>query len=573
MSRIVSIILIMIVLTTGIGLGAHLFQPPKPPSKFDTNYPAYEQMMANLKATTVAAHPSGSKELESVRAYLLEQIRTMGLKAIVEKATYTVEDVGADLIERKGAPDFKNIPTINGISPEEGFKQTIRSKAHFDKNDKVVLQNILVKLDAPGTDHGILMSAHYDTEPTTPGAADDMISVVAMLEAMRKQARNPNLQTDLYFLFTDGEELGTLGAKSFVQSHPELQDKIDLVVNFEARGNRGALLMFETSDENLDAVRYLQSASSRPLAFSFTTALYRQMPNGTDLTRFLKAGYSGLNFAATEGVENYHQKTDSFENLDRSTAYHFLLTVLEVADHAAQVPFKDGREQDSLYFSLSPGYLMIMSKVTSYILSTVATVFAIWWMILQVRTGSFRLRTIITGTGWLLGKMTVATLLSWGIVFGVTQVMHLGETTNNDTVFLSVILAVGACTLIAGITRVRKLSLHEALAGLLPLLLLLIVGSTFLFQDISYLFSLSTLGILVVALLDRYRIGRWVTSAMVGAGIVFLYTPVCWLIYVLFMLPFTPVAVAISVIPISMVSALLATGLKDTSGRNLSKAQ
>jgi hypothetical protein len=562
-----------IVLVIGIGLGAQLFLPPTPPDKSDVHYPSYKQMMSNLKAMTVTAHPSGSKELESVRAHLLEQIRTMGLKATIDKVTYTVDDVKADLIERKGAPDFKNMPPINGVSAEEGFMNTIREKAHFDKNDKLVLQNILVKLDAPKTDRGILLMAHYDSEPETPGAADDMLSVVAMLEAMRKHAGNSNLKSDIYFLFTDGEEIGTLGAKSFVQSHPELLNKIDLVFNFEARGSRGPLLMFETSDRNLDAVHYLQSASSRPLSSSFLTALYHRMPNDTDLTRFLKAGYSGLNFAAAQGAENYGRETDTIENLDRGTAYHYLLTALEVVDHASQVPFKEGRKQDSLFFSLSPSYLMIMSSSTSYILSLVAVVLAIWWMILQIRKGSFRLRTMMTGTGWVLGVMVGTALLSWGIVAGVTQVMQLGESTNNDNVFFSIFFLMSICTLIAGIIRARKLSLREALAGFLPLHLLLIVGCLVLFQEISYLFSLSTLGILAVALLDRYKIGRWIASVVVGTTIVFLYMPVCWLIYVLLMLPFTPVSVAISVIPISIVSALFITIWEDTTEENLSDEQ
>lgn len=564
MQKIISIVLMMIVLATGIGMGVQLLRPSMPPSESDADYPAYERMMANLKAMTVAAHPPGSKELESVRAYLLEQIRAMGLEPKVEKVTYTVTDVMADMFERNGMPNFENLPPLaNGLSHEEAFKNGIRTRAHFDENDKLILQNILVKLDAPATDRGILFSAHYDTKPTTPGAADDMVSVTALLEAMREQAMNPNLQSDLYFLFTDGEELGTLGAKEFVRSNTEILGNIDLVVNFEARGNRGGLLMFETSDDNLDAVRYFQSASSRPLAFSFTTALYHRMPNGTDLTRFLKLGHSGLNFAAAEGVESYHSNLDSFENLDRGTAYHFLMTVLELADHAARVPFKDGRKQDSLFFSVLPGYLMIMSKAESYVLSAAAAGFALWYMIFQIRTGSLRLRTMIAELGRLLGWMAGAAVLSWGIVSGVTRLLHLSESTNNDTVFLSIFFAVGACALAMAIIRDSKLSLHEALAGLLPFLLLLIVGSAVLFQDISYLFSVSTLGILVVALLDRYRIGRWIASVVVGTGIVFLYAPVCWLIYVLFMLPFTPVAVAISVIPISMASALLATVSKE----------
>jgi hypothetical protein len=320
--------------------------------------------------------------------------------------------------------------------------------------------------------------------------------------------------------------------------------------------------MFEISDDNLDAVNYLRAASSRPLSFSFLTALFHHMPNDTDLTRFLKAGYSGLNFAAAEGTENYGRETDTFVNLDRGTAYHFLLTALEVADHAAQVPFEEGGKQDSLFFPLSPSNLLIMSSFTSYILSLVVVVLTIWWMISQIRKGTFRLRTLLTETGWLLGAMIGAALLSWGIVAGVTQVMHLGESTNNDKVFFSMFFLMSICTLIAGIIRARKLSLREALAVFLPLFLLLIVGSAVLFQEISYLFFLSTLGILVVALLGRYQIGRWIASVVVDTTIVFLYTPVCWLIYVLFMFEFTPVAVAISVIPISMVSVLFVT--KDT---------
>lgn len=572
MPKIISVILVFIVLVTGIGLGSQLFLPPTPPDKSDAYYPPYKQMMSNLKEMTVTAHPSGSKELESVRSYLLEQIRMMGLKATIDKVTYTVDDVKADLIERKGAPDFKNMPAINGISPEEGFTNTIREKAHFDKNDKLVLQNILVKLDAPKTDRGILLMAHYDSEPETPGTADDMLSVVAMLEAMRQQAGNSNLKSDIYFLFTDGEELGTLGAKSFIQSHPELQNKIDLVFNFEARGSRGPLLMFETSDRNLDEVNYLQPASSRPLSFSFLTALFHQMPNDTDLTRFLKAGYSGLNFAATQGAENYGREMDTIANLDRGTAYHYLLTALEVADHAAQVPFEEAKKQDSLFLPLSPSYLLIMSSSTSYILSLVAVVLAIWWMILQVRKGNFRFRTMMTGTGWLIGMMIGAALLSWGIVAGVTQMMNLGETTNNDKAFFSIFFFVSICALIAGLIRVRKFSLQEAIAGLLPLHLLLIVGSAVLFQEVSYLFSFSTLGLLIVALLNKYRIGRWIASAVAGSAIVFLYTPVCWLIYVLFMLPYTPMAVAISVIPILIVSALFVPAWKDTTEKNLSDA-
>jgi hypothetical protein len=113
--RTVSIILLIIVFATGIGLGWNSLQPPTPPSESDIDYPAYERMMTNLRAMTGAPHPPGSKELESVRAYLLEQIRAMGLEPMVEKATYTVTDVMDDMFERNGVPDLRMYRLFMGV--------------------------------------------------------------------------------------------------------------------------------------------------------------------------------------------------------------------------------------------------------------------------------------------------------------------------------------------------------------------------------------------------------------------------------------------------------------------------
>ena len=56
-----------------------------------------------------------------------------------------------------------------------------------------------------------------------------IVAVCAMLEAMRAHAQNDALKNDIYFLLTNGEELGLLGAQAFVGAHPELRDKIDAI--------------------------------------------------------------------------------------------------------------------------------------------------------------------------------------------------------------------------------------------------------------------------------------------------------------------------------------------------------
>jgi hypothetical protein len=544
--KLISISLMLIVIAIGTSVGFLQMRPPSPPSESDTDYPAYGRMLANVKAISVAPHPSGSEELEAVRSYLLAQIRDMGLEATVESEKY-VEDHNADVIRPKGSKNAELHPQI----------QTTPSS---NENEEVILKNIVVKLDAPGTERGVLMLAHYDSEDNTPGAADDTIAVSALLDAMREQASNASLQNDLYFLFTDGEEFSGDGAKAFVESHPDLQNSIDLVINMDARGNRGGLFMFETSANNDKLVRSFGSASSRPIAFSFLTEIYHRMPNGTDLTRFLDAGYSGLNFAVAEGVENYHEPSDTFENLDRGTAYHFLQNALEMAAYGAEGKFQDNHaKQDSVFFPLLPGHLIIMNNITEYFLSGIVVLSALLWLGIQIQLGRIRFRQIIVGTGWLLGTMIVMILLCWGLVSLATQTMQLNESTNNNPVFwcISLVLSVGALAIF--IFRMRKQSLTEALAGLLPLQLLLMIGTTVFFHAISYLFTLPSLAVLIVAILERNRMGRLIASTVFGLGILLLYVPVCWLIYVLLMLPVTPVAIALSVIPISMITAFFAT--------------
>ncbi|HAG44175.1 MAG TPA: hypothetical protein DCL31_13690 [Clostridium sp.] len=546
LSKKIPIFLMIIVFVVGTSVGLLQMKPPAVPSESDTDYPAYKRMLDNLKDMTVVPHPSGSKELESVRAHILAQIREMGLEPIVETEVYTIEDIKSGLGAEPGE--------------ENEIEDHIRNEAHFNKNDELILKNILVKLDAPNADRGVLMMAHYDTEKGTPGAGDDMISVCALLEAMREQSKNTNLKNDIYFLFCDGEELGAFGSKAFVKSHPELKESIDLVINVEGRGNRGGVIMFESSAYNYDLIRYFKSASSRPLAFSFTSSLYRKMPNTTDMTSFLDARYSGLNFTVAEGVENYGAMSDNYENFNLRTAYNYLRTVREIADYSAKEQFQgNSSKQDGVYFPFLPGNLVLMSNTVAYILSGFVVLAALLWLILQIRHGRVRISGIAISTGRLIETMAVMTLLSWCIVTLTTQIMHFSESSNTETLFLCQTLVLTVGTLTIFFFRMRKQSLTEALAGLLPLLLLLFIGTTVFFVSISYLFTLSTLGLLLVAILEKYNIGRLIATTVIGVGILLLYVPVCWLIYVAFMLPITPVVIALSVLPVSIIAAFFAT--------------
>lgn len=61
----------------------------------------------------------------------------------------------------------------------------------------------------------ILVAAHYDTVPTSPGADDNASGVAVVLEIARLLGSRPTLRT-LQLAFFDREELGLLGSRAFV---------------------------------------------------------------------------------------------------------------------------------------------------------------------------------------------------------------------------------------------------------------------------------------------------------------------------------------------------------------------
>ena len=110
----------------------------------------------------------------------------------------------------------------------------------------------------------------------------------------------------LVVVFTDGEELGLLGAQLFATAHPRAA-RLGLVLNFEGRGNAGPSYLFQTSPGNEALIRGVARAAPHPRTNSLTGEVYRRLPNDTDLTIFLRElpGVAALNFAFIDGFDAY----------------------------------------------------------------------------------------------------------------------------------------------------------------------------------------------------------------------------------------------------------------------------
>jgi hypothetical protein len=195
--------------------------------------------------------------------------------------------------------------------------------------------NVLAKI--PGRQPGapILLAAHYDSVPAGAGAGDDGAGVATLLEVARILVHEP-APRPVHLLFDDGEELGLLGAELFVQKYREL-GAISAAINVEARGTSGPSLLFETRRGSARFAELAARALERPVTNSLAVAVYRRLPNDTDLTVLSRHGVAGVNLAFIGDVSHYHTPFDDLDHLDPKSLQHHgdnVLALTRALDHS-----------------------------------------------------------------------------------------------------------------------------------------------------------------------------------------------------------------------------------------------
>jgi hypothetical protein len=200
------------------------------------------------------------------------------------------------------------------------------------------------------TRDAVVVSAHYDSVPSGPGASDDLSAVGAMLEVARA-LRGKHFRNPIVFLATDGEELGLLGAEAFIADE-QLSRHAAVFVNVEHRGTSGPSFLFETSRRNRWLVRHAARVLEQPLTSSLFATIYDLMPNDTDLTVFKRAGRAGVNFGAVGDVNWYHTPLDDVHHLDPRTNQHQGQNMLALTRELADADLAARSPDDAVFFDI-----------------------------------------------------------------------------------------------------------------------------------------------------------------------------------------------------------------------------
>jgi hypothetical protein len=291
--------------------------PPKPRLSTTPGEFSATRVQDNLHKIANLPHPVGSQSHEAVRTTLVSQL--------------------SDLSMEVQSPEV--VSTVGNVDPPYVL---------------ATVRNIVARLPGTANTKAILLSAHYDSVPTGPGAADNGAAVASILEVVRVLRAGTQLKNDIIVLFTDSEEIGLMGAKAFIHD-PQWKNKIGIILNFDAHGSRGPLIMFETSPNSGWAVREA-AASHAPVMSSVMSAIYRRLGFGTDFDAFKSAGIAGLNFAFIDGAEVYHTRLDTPEHISAATLQDEGTTTLELLTRLGNMNLDQRESPDISYFNVAGRY-------------------------------------------------------------------------------------------------------------------------------------------------------------------------------------------------------------------------
>jgi anti-sigma factor RsiW len=492
----------------------------QPPTALPASAPqqefSAERAMAHVRAISTVPHPIGSPALESVRHYLIDQLTSLGL----------------------------NPQLYSSVGFRAGRTNLFAGN----------VQDIVARLKGSANSRAVLLMAHYDSVKNAPGAADDGAGIASILETLRALRSGRPLKDDVIVLFTDGEEGGMLGAEAFVAGHPWLKD-VGLVLNFDARGDRGPSLLFETSNGNGKLIEEAQRANHYIEGSSFFYTLYRILPNDTDLTVFRPTNIPSLNFAFGNHLEAYHTRLDTADNLSADSVQLDGTYALYLTQHFGQLDLAtlQPRTGDNVFFNLLGKRLIAYPENWTTIGEILITLLLFTALFVAFRRRELRGRKFLICLLAVIASALAlpATLAAvwWIISSRLPLKLLIGDTLSNTLLLIGLLLlgAAVADTLFrrysSAFTRVELFLAALAFTGALSwaLVILLPAGSYVLQIPLILL----VLGFTLAQIFNKTNTA-WLAVAGVPGWVctIFLFAPLLYLVYIFMTLNYVVVVSA-----------------------------
>lgn len=275
--------------------------------------PTFSEVSAMRYIRDLAAYADGTPKY-----------RIVGTKEMVETDKYILDEIAAirEQVVRQHPEGGMQI---------EVFHQVGDGTHLFDFMDKKVwkkyfgISNVIVRL-SDGTQNSkanaVLVNAHSDSTLPSPGAADDLVGVAVMLEALRVMGMGERKLTNAVIFLSNGAEESLQDASHlFITQHP-LRHTVRAVINLEACGTDGKEIVFQaTSPEMIRALAKTPSPYATIIASEiFKTGL---IASDTDFRQFVQYGnLTGLDMALVQNSYRYHTMLDTADAIQPGSVQH-----------------------------------------------------------------------------------------------------------------------------------------------------------------------------------------------------------------------------------------------------------
>jgi hypothetical protein len=487
--RVVAAVVAIVVLAALVMWAKAAERPPAPvPASAPKTEFSAERAWGHLERIAgEVPTPIGSAGGDEVRAYLVDELTALGLDVEVQ------EGVGA----RAFGAD-----TVAGR-----------------------VENVVATLPGRDSTGRVFLTAHYDTTFGTPGASDDKAAVAAILETARAMRSGERLRNDVVLLLTDGEEPGLLGAESFVEQHPYGADG-GVVLNWEATGNAGPSVMFETSGDDTALIEEFAKSAPYPVGEAAMVEGYELSSQNTDFTVFKEEGFAGLNFAFIDGGAYYHNPSDTVANFDPASMQHHGANMLALARAFGE------RDLTTLDSQTDATYFTLFGAVINYPAWLIRPLAALAVLAVLVLALVAWRRTLVSGPWLIVGMasalipLIVATLAAIGLweVLVLLRPAYAGMRDPYQPELYRLALAALTVAIVFGwyVLLRRRVGAAAMAIGALAWLAMLGVATAWLAPGLSYYGSLPAVaaacGCLVALMIDEKRAAWGVVALTAGAA-------------------------------------------------------
>jgi len=410
--------------------------------------------------------PVGSEEIKNIRDYIIGEVKKIGYHPEVQDTVF------------------------------QGTYAWSRSRI-------AKLENIIVKVPGSQSSKAILVVGHYDSVFAGPGAGDNGISIVSMLEILRALKSQPPLKNDIIFLFSDAEEIGLMGAQAFLYKHPYAQD-VGFVINSDAGGGKpaGPSLLIETGNFNPLVMAEFSRTGSGIFSSSLTSYVWQKMPNSSDFSIFQKAGIPGFNLMYIGDWVYYHLPSDNIGRVDPESIQHHGSGILALINHFGAKNLNDYQknpdQEASVYFSVF-GHTIHYSNAFALPITIFITLAIIILLAVAKRKKEIQFKNIIYGFIYSILTLVISSglaYLAWEFIKKILHPLYRAfpiNPYNRDLYICGFLFFSLFIFILMSSWIIKKISIKNLYFGSIILLLALLAGFTLYMLPGTYFLAIPLL--------------------------------------------------------------------------------